>query len=292
METETVSGTPSILGTAKVAVSQLTTKYDSRESTNIVRRLVEEVTQQPYKWLLMHPDAVFSQEQWTRWQLLLHRILDGEPFQYVTGKSWFHGLEIHVCPGVLIPRPETEELVAEVIARVDSRAEIHMVDVGTGSGCIALALAQAVPQSKVTGLDLSDLALASATANAERLRISCSFQKMDVLAATGDEFSGLAALVSNPPYIPESEWAELEPHVRDHEPELALKVPDESPLLYYIKVSQLGLSWLRPGGLLAFEIHASFGAEVAEMMRFMGFKEVEIIPDMQGRDRVVVGRRG
>ncbi|MFN8393329.1 MAG: peptide chain release factor N(5)-glutamine methyltransferase [Bacteroidia bacterium] len=291
METETVSGTPSILGTAKVVVSRLTTKYDSRESTNIVRALVEEVIRQPYKWLLLHPEAVFTPEQSTHFETLVHRILQGEPLQYVIGKAWFYGLELHVAPGVLIPRPETEELVEAVLQRLHRSAGISIVDIGTGSGCIPLALAKNLPGAQVTGVDVSETALAIAKANAERLGIQCEFRLLDVLAASGDEFHSLDILVSNPPYIPESEWAALDAHVRDHEPALALKVPDASPLLFYIKVSQLGLTWLRPGGWLLFEIHENFGQETANMMRFTGYQDVEILPDLQGRDRIAVGKK-
>lgn len=291
METETVSGTPSILGTAKVVVSRLTTKYDSRESTNIVRALVEEVIQQPYKWLLLHPEAVFNSEQWTRWEVLTERIFQGEPLQYVIGKAWFYGLELEVSPAVLIPRPETEELVEAVLQRIGETKGIHIVDIGTGSGCIPLALAKLLPQAKLTAVDVSKEALEIAKGNSKRLGIECEFLLMDVLKATGGEFKSLDALISNPPYIPESEWATLDANVRDHEPSLALRVPDDSPLLYYIKVSELGLSWLRPSGWLLFEIHENYGKEVANMLHFLGYQEVEILRDLQGKDRVAVGRK-
>lgn len=290
METETIPEAPKILGTAKVLASILITKYDRRESGTLARILVEFILQKPYKWLLMHPDAIFSPQEYFEWNQAVARLLADEPIQYITGSASFYGLEIGVQPGVLIPRPETEELVEWILQSTDAQSPIQIVDVGTGSGCIALALAHARPAAAVTGIDVSPIALTIAQANAERLGIPCVFHNCDVLAATKDAFAGLDVLVSNPPYIPQSEYAQLAPHVRLHEPALALAVPDSDPLHYYIKVSELGRHWLRPGGWLYFEIHEGYGAEMVALLEGLGYVQVTLRQDMAGRNRMIAGQ--
>jgi release factor glutamine methyltransferase len=177
------------------------------------------------------------------------------------------------------------EWVLEVAA-----ASWQVVDVGTGSGCIALALARELQGATVTGVDVSDGALAVARSNAQVLGIDCGFLLLDILQANGEEFRGLDAVVSNPPYIPETEWKALEPHVREHEPALALRVPDGEPLLYYNKVSEASRRWLKPGGWLFFEVHEGFGEDVARLMERLGYGRVEVRRDMGGRVRMVAGQ--
>ncbi len=290
METETIPQAPKILGTAKVLGSTLITKYDRRESDSLVRIMVEFVTKKPYKWLLMYPEAVFSPEEFFLWNSATNRLLAGEPIQYITGEAWFDGLRLHVAPGVLIPRPETEELIHWILESIDHQDNTRIMDVGTGSGCIVLALAKALPQAKVTGLDVSDAALEIAIDNAKQLNISCTFLKINIFEAMPDSFEHLDVLVSNPPYIPQSEYLGLAPHVRLHEPALALEVPDHDPLHYYIKVSELGRQWLKPGGGLFFEIHENFGKQMVALLQSQGYEQVELRKDLSGRDRMVAGR--
>jgi release factor glutamine methyltransferase len=291
METDTISKVPKILGTAKVLGRDLITKYDLRESEGIARILVEHVTKKTYKWLLMNPDAVFSDEEFFTWKVLVARLFDGEPIQYVIGRAWFWGLELVVNAAVLIPRPETEEMVQWILGSYHSQAVMEIVDVGTGSGAIALALSHALPRAKVTGIDVSTPALEVARENANRLGLKSLFHNCDVLAASETQFQGLDVIVSNPPYIPAQEYAQLEDHVRLHEPELALAVPDHDPLLYYNKVCALGVTWLKPGGRLFFEIHADFGVPMVELMQQAGYVSVELRQDLGGRDRMVMGQR-
>jgi release factor glutamine methyltransferase len=290
METETIPEAPKILGTAKLLVSILITKFDRRESENLVRILVEEVIGKPYKWLLMNPEAIFSQKEINIWNAHAARLLQSEPLQYIIGKAWFAGLELKVAPGVLIPRPETEELVNWVIEVNRGNPAPKIVDVGTGSGCISLALSHFAPDSIVSGIDISEAALEIARENADKLNLKCIFLLCDVLNAPSDLFSGLDVVVSNPPYIPATEWASLDENVLRYEPERALSVPDADPLLYYIKVCALAKTWLRPGGWLLFEIHESFGAEMRLLLETNGFKDVEVRKDLSGRDRMAGGR--
>ena len=290
METDTIPKAPKILGTAKVLGSDLITKYDRRECETLVRILVEFVTKKPYKWLLMNPDAVFEEKDFFVWQATSRRLLAGEPIQYITGQAWFCGLEIEVNPEVLIPRPETEELVQWVLEIADSEYITQIVDIGTGSGCIALAIGQSLPKAVITGLDVSENAVATAKSNAERLGSSCAFEIQDILAAGDGDFHALDLLVSNPPYIPQAEYLQLDPHVRLHEPELALAVPDDAPLRYYIKVARLGRHWLRAGGWLLMEIHEDFGNEMFALMHREGYQQVELRKDLSGRDRMIAGQ--
>lgn len=290
METETIPEAPKILGTAKLLVGNLITKYDRRESENLVRILVESVTGKPYKWFLMNPDAIFSGKEIHIWNTHAARLLQSEPIQYIIGKAWFDGLELQVTPDVLIPRPETEELVEWVLEVNRGKPFAKIVDIGTGSGCIALALSKKLPQASLTGVDISPKALEVARGNAERLQLPCTFLLCDILNASTDLFAGLDTVVSNPPYIPATEWASLDAHVRDHEPALALKVPDSDPLRYYINVCRLAKSWLKPGGWLLFEIHESFGDAMRQLLNEAGYAEVEVRKDLSGRDRMAGGR--
>lgn len=289
METETIPEAPKILGTAKLLVSILITKFDRRESENLVRILVEEVIGKPYKWLLMNPEAIFTQKEINIWNAHAARLLQSEPLQYIIGKAWFAGLELKVAPGVLIPRPETEELVNWVIEVNRGIPAPKIVDVGTGSGCIPLAVSHFLTEAIVTGIDISENALEIARENAAKLDLTCKFLRCDVLNAPSDLFSGLDVLVSNPPYIPATEWASLDENVMLYEPELALRVPDEDPLQYYICICRLAKTWLKPGGWLLFEIHESFGEEMRTLLETNGFKDVEIRKDLSGRDRMAGG---
>jgi release factor glutamine methyltransferase len=291
VETETIPETPKILGTAKVLGGRLNTKYDRRESENLVRILLDAVLGKPYKWLLMHPEAVFTPEEFNMWEAGAERLLAGEPIQYIVGKAWFRGMELQVNSHVLIPRPETEELVEWVIEVAGKEAAWRILDVGTGSGCIALALARELPRADVTGVDVSEEAIAVAEANAKELGIACRFLLLDVLTADQSAFQELDGIVSNPPYIPVAEWEGLEAHVREHEPALALTVPDAEPLLYYNKVCKLGKTWLKPGGWAFFEVHEGFGEDVAESMKGYGYEGVEVRKDLSGRIRMVAGHQ-
>lgn len=209
------------------------------------------------------------------------RVAKGEPVQYVTGKAEFCGLTFHVEPGVLIPRPETEELVRLV---ADGHPE-SVLDIGTGSGCIAIALAKALPEAKVTAVDISADALRIAEKNAELNGVEVEFCKKDILT---EEVEGMYhAVVSNPPYICQSEAEEMEANVLDHEPHLALFVPDHDPLLFYRRIAELGLHIIYNKGLLAFEINRRFGKETVAMLQEMGYTDVLLIKDQFGNDRMV-----
>lgn len=226
---------------------------------------------------------------------MAHRIATGEPLQYVTGVSYFAGLKLHVEPGVLIPRPETEGLVDLAVAWAGGREGLRALDIGTGSGCIALALRRALACPEVMAIDASDDALRIAQTNADRLDLDVDIFKTDVLSPQASQMAAddgpFDIVISNPPYVRDSERAQMATNVLDHEPEMALFVPDSDPLIFYRRIGQLcqqGL--LAPDGCLFFEINEALGHETAAMLTDLGFTAVRVEQDFTGRDRFVVAQ--
>ncbi len=229
-----------------------------------------------------------------RQELMQHaqRIAEGEPVQYVLGEADFCGMTMKVTPGVLIPRKETEELVAWVLEEGRKKREegIRILDIGTGSGCIAVALAKKLEGAEVEAWDVSDVALQVAKENAERNGVEIKVKKVDVLLwdngqRTTDNYFDV--IVSNPPYICEEEAQEMERNVLEHEPRIALFVPNHDPLLFYRRIGELGLQKLRGGGALFFEINRRFGREVVQLLQDMNYQEVDLRQDMFGNNRMV-----
>ena len=227
-------------------------------------------------------------------EAMMQRLEKGEPVQYVVGIAEFCGRQFHVEPGVLIPRPETEELCRWIIP-CESGANI--LDIGTGSGCIAITLALEMPDAKVTAWDISDDALRIAAANAAALNAHVAFEHRDILDASrltrhgeadSSRFtlhSSLSLIVSNPPYVCDKEKSAMEPHVLDHEPHQALFVPDDDPLLFYRAIARYALSALEPEGLLYFELNPLYAHETEAMLTDMGFRHTELRQDQFGKQR-------
>lgn len=276
--------------------------YDKGEASAIAFLLLEEVAGMSRTQALMGDPSLRSPEgeDYLRADELnallfqmAERIAEGEPVQYVIGTTDFCGFQFHVEPGVLIPRPETEELV-QLIANHDRRqTPVTILDIGTGSGCIAVSLARLIPGSRVEAWDVSDDALRIARGNAERNEVDVSFRKVDVLNAAEvhdivqSMCESLDIIVSNPPYICNKEAAEMEENVLAHEPHLALFVPDDDPLLFYRKIAELGLQLLIPKGELFFEINRSYGQQTAALLTDMGYVDVRVLSDQFGNDRMV-----
>ncbi len=218
------------------------------------------------------------------------RICGGEPVQYVLGKADFMGMELDVTPAVLIPRPETEELVNEVVNALADRKSPRILDIGTGSGCIALAIKQLIPLAEVTAWDISPEALRVARNNAEQLGLDICFEQRDILSTNLSVMSEVFDLiVSNPPYICRQESEEMERRVTDFEPHAALFVPDDDPLLFYRAITRFATVALRTGGQLFFEINRRFGRQVCELMRQAGFEGVTLKTDQFDNPRIVYG---
>ena len=225
-------------------------------------------------------------------EMSLHKIFvrlrQGEPVQYVLGRAEFCGLEFSVSPAVLIPRPETARLVDLAAARISGPK--RMLDVGTGSGCIAISLALRCTAATVEAWDISTDALSVAADNAQRLGARVTFAQHNALNPPADS-AVWDVIVSNPPYVAESERKDMEPLVLDHEPQLALFVPDDDALRFYRAISRYAAVALRPGGSLLFEINPRFANDTARLMRDCGFSNVEIIDDDYGKRRFAVGVR-
>ncbi|MDE0559149.1 peptide chain release factor N(5)-glutamine methyltransferase [Algoriphagus sp. NF] len=216
------------------------------------------------------------------------RLKKGEPIQQILGKAPFYGREFQVSRDTLIPRNETEELV-HLIIKENPQSGLKILDIGTGTGCIPITLFLEMNEAEVYGLDVSESALAIAHKNAEELKAKVHWIHLDILEEElpiGD----LDILVSNPPYIPEKGKEKMHRNVLDFEPELALFVPDENPLLFYRRIAILGKKALKPKGKLYFEIHEDYGKDVQNLLFDLGYSEVEIIPDLNGKDRMVKGK--
>lgn len=215
------------------------------------------------------------------------RLTEGEPVQYVLGRAEFSGRWFNVRPGVLIPRPETEELCAWITADSKASASPKVLDIGTGSGCIAITLQLDMPESKVTAWDISADALDVARENAQQLGANVNFVKLDALNAKPE--GEWDVIVSNPPYICEKEKKDMAVNVLEHEPHTALFVPDADPLLFYRAITRLAVQTLSKGGRLYFEINPIYADDTCRMMRAEGMTAVELRSDMYGKQRMAKG---
>lgn len=215
------------------------------------------------------------------------RLTEGEPVQYVLGRAEFSGRWFSVRPGVLIPRPETEELCAWITADSKASASPKVLDIGTGSGCIAITLQLDMPESKVTAWDISADALDVARENAQQLGANVNFVKLDALNAKPE--GEWDVIVSNPPYICEKEKKDMAVNVLEHEPHTALFVPDADPLLFYRAITRLAVQTLSKGGRLYFEINPIYADDTCHMMRAEGMTAVELRSDMYGKQRMAKG---
>lgn len=269
---------------------RLSAIYDPDEARSIARIAVAHLAQVPVPALLADPEAPFDAPELEE---MARRLAGGEPLQYLLGESEFFGRRFAVRPGVLIPRPETEELADLVLRRERTLGSSpRLLDVGTGSGCLAVTLALELPGAEVHAADISPAALAIAEENARRLGARVTFRMADALNGLAECFSEpFDLLVSNPPYVPESDRASMHPNVRDFEPALALFVPDDDRIRFYRAIAQAGTEILRPGGRLYFEIYEHAAGQVVRMLRTTGYEEVETLDDLNGKPRMICARR-
>ncbi|MDE6267131.1 MAG: peptide chain release factor N(5)-glutamine methyltransferase [Muribaculaceae bacterium] len=216
------------------------------------------------------------------------RILADEPIQYIFGSAHFYGMNFNVTPDTLIPRQETAQLVDIIVKEWSNRQDLNILDLGTGSGCIAIALARNLPFSNVTAVDISDKALLVARENAERLRSKVIFEKKDIFAMLPPVNPLYDIIVSNPPYIADSEAAFMEPNVLEHEPHGALFVPDSNPLVFYKAISVFAKQALNQGGKLYFEINPLYASELVNFMKNENWDDVFIERDMQKQYRFLI----
>lgn len=264
--------------------------YYTAEEVSALSRIVccDLLGQAPTDYYL-GKDIVLSSKKEQELEDILQRLSRFEPLQYIEGRTLFLGRELWVAPGVLIPRPETEELVELMLKEIPADARI--LDVGTGSGCIAISLAKELPDTLVTAWDVSPEALSVARVNARKLQANVRFVECDVLACQVDKAGLYDVIVSNPPYVTEAEKADMEPNVLQWEPSLALFVPDDDPLRFYRRIAVLGRDMLADGGRLYFEINRAYGREMVEMLRTMGYVGVRVEKDLSQNDRFVIAEK-
>lgn len=268
--------------------------YDQEEAQSIVRLVIEE------KYNLSLTDIVcggidkLTDKQTEELKDIMSRLQQGEPVQYVLGYTYFYGRKFHVAPGVLIPRPETEELCNIIINDysqiINQSSKLKAIDIGTGSGCIAITMAKELPDSDVSAIDISKNALNIAQANAKILDANVHFYQQDILSTYSNmEYCGktpsFSLIVSNPPYVTNSEKSGMRINVLDYEPSTALFVPDDDPLLFYRTIADYAKKYLVEGGRLYFEINPLFANELKNMLEDKGFTKVEIINDSFGKQR-------
>ena len=266
-------------------------EYSESEIHVLGMLILEKLTGFSRIWLLIHKELKLNDEQNIIASQYLERLKNHEPIQYILGETEFYGLKFKVNPSVLIPRPETEELVEWVKPPHPPRGGFlsgtpTLLDVGTGSGCIAVALKKKFPSANVSAMDISPEALALAKENAALNEVNIEFIQDDILhpAATDRKWD---VIVSNPPYIPASEQRYLHKNVTDFEPHLALFVQDNDPLIFYRKIAEFALSHLTAGGRLYVEIHQSLGRQCCQLLESMGFQSVELRKDLSGNDRMI-----
>lgn len=256
------------------------------EANALARMVVEEVLHYSPVDVLLRGNVEQDEVLVERIRSIADRLCKGEPIQYIFGHARFHGHEFKVTPATLIPRPETELLVDMITDDAGGAADLRVLDIGTGSGCIAISLALALRWPEVEAFDISAEALAVAKENAASLKAKVDFVQTDILTAV-PEADSLDVVVSNPPYICDSERADMERNVLEHEPATALFVPDADPQLFYRAIAKYAAVALKPAGRIYLEINRRFGGETCQLLEENGFEQAQVIRDQFGNPRFV-----
>ncbi len=270
-----------------ILTQELNLLYDSREASQLTDWVIEHVSGKKKSERLIAISQEMSAEEIQKWKVIKKRLVQGEPIQYVLNQAPFMEWIFFVDNATLIPRPETEELVAWVLSDHNSAESLKVFDIGTGSGCIAIALQLKRPNWKVIAGDISLAALETAQMNAQKYGAELQLAPLNILDSLANfKPQNFDLIVSNPPYIPLSEQNDMSYHVTGFEPKEALFVPDEEPLLFYAALGKAALLHLREGGMMYVEIHQRFGTAVVELFEQMGFTTT-LRKDVQGNDRMV-----
>lgn len=272
----------------RYSTDQLKTIYDESEAAIISDWVMEYLTGIKKSSRIPHLKQPVPTEQITRLQTYLDRLLKHEPVQYVLNEAWFCGLKFYIDKHVLIPRPETEELVEWIITNCRFPVDqLRILDIGTGSGCIPIALKRRLGKAEVWSCDISKDALAVANRNAETLGVNVKFLELDFLnEEQRNSLPSFDIIVSNPPYIPIKDKAQMQPNVVNFEPATALFVPDNDPLVFYSAIADFAKDHLNVNGSVYTEIHEDLGQDVVDVFESKGFNAV-IKKDMQGKDRMI-----
>lgn len=266
--------------------SQLADQFDAIELNSLLSMLIEHVTGNNQLQQVIHKNDVLSEAQLVALKEYANALTNGKPIQYILGKAWFMGQEYIVNDQVLIPRPETEELVEWVLEYAEIiNKPLHIIDIGTGSGCIPIAIKTALPHCTINGLDISEGALAVAKLNAAKLNTNIEWIEQNILMSASLP-GNYDIIVSNPPYIPFNEKVNMQVQVKNYEPALALFVTNEDPLIFYRIIARLGKQCLNPNGQLFFEMHYDQGKAIQTLFDEMGY-HAELRKDMYGKDRMI-----
>ncbi|MBE2229457.1 MAG: peptide chain release factor N(5)-glutamine methyltransferase [Chitinophagaceae bacterium] len=275
-------------------LNKLRSMYDEGEAAAITDRVMEHLTGSGKTERMLYKHSVITGEEEQQLQDYTRRLLNLEPVQYVLGETWFAGLKFRVNPQVLIPRPETEELVEWVLSNcvTFTGESLTILDIGTGSGCIPVTLKKRFSKAHIHSCDISAAAVDTARQNAKELGTAISFHVLDFLdPLTWESLPDAGIIVSNPPYIPASGSKEMHDNVLRFEPHQALFVPDEDPLLFYRAIAGFSRQKLNPGGMIFLEIHEDLGTAVTELFNRQGYHTTRR-KDMQGKDRMVRAVKG
>ena len=287
--------------------NELTAVFDKIEAESIFYILLEEIHNMKRIDLALAPDFELNTEQTSRWEFYIKELQLKKPIQYILGKTEFFGLPFLVNEHTLIPRPETEELVEWILKSESQKSKVksqkskesnfqlptsRILDIGTGTGCIAISLAKNLENSEVFALDVSENALEIAKNNAQENDVKVQFIQQNILEVTNpiSNFqlpTSIDIIVSNPPYVRHLEKEEIKPNVLEYEPHLALFVPNDDALLFYRKIAEIAKEILAPNGQLFFEINQYLGKETAVLLQNLGFKNIELKKDLYGNDRMI-----
>ena len=270
-------------------INSLLPFYDEMEAESFFYILLENKRQLRRIDLALDADKEFSEDEILIWTTILEKLKIQIPIQYILGTTHFYGLEFMVEENVLIPRPETEELVDWIVklnSKISKKKNLRILDIGTGSGCIAISLAKNIPNSEVFAIDVSVKALAVAEKNSKLNTVSVTFLHKNILETTSLD-QKFDIIVSNPPYVRNLEKSEIKPNVLDNEPHLALFVADDDALIFYKKIAELAAANLNPNGQLFFEINQYLGKETLDLLESLGLKNSELRKDIYGNDRMI-----
>jgi len=271
--------------------NELSAIYDEQESENITFMLMEDATGYSRSKLRSLDQEEIPETFVFRVYKYLHGLMQHQPVQYALGYTWFYKQKFSVNPSVLVPRRETEELVYRIIKECRGR-KVSILDIGTGSGCIAISLQLEIPDAEITAIDISAEALETARKNAVALKADkICFDQLDILKETDwGKLGQYDVLVSNPPYITEEEKKDMLPNVLQHEPHSALFVTNHDPLQFYKAITAFAQTHLKKGGYLFFECNEKYAVQIEKLLTQNGFDAVEVLKDMQGKERIVSGK--
>lgn len=270
---------------SQYALQELKDTYNPQEIQSICRIIFLDVLQYTKIDIHIRKNDILDESFVDKFFEIVRLLKNGHPLQYIIGETEFSGLKFSLNTSTLIPRPETEELVLLAAERLDAGKKV--LDIGTGSGCIAISLAAACADAEVTGVDISPEAVEIARTNALRNGVNTEFLVRDILHFETETWPSYHLIVSNPPYVRECEKQEMQRQVLEHEPHRALFVPDSDPLLFYRRIAEFGCRYLLPGGYLYLEINEALGNETAALLEKYNYRQVQVLKDLFGKDRFI-----